>query len=73
MYIHSFLFNMANFGNMEDEIPYPLPLTTVAPTTTAPVIYQVSTPSSTFDLNSSPSQHKKASELSIVLAIFFFF
>jgi hypothetical protein len=70
LYSRSFLFNMADFSNMEDEIPYPLPPTKISPTTTkltktptAPVLHQVPTPSLTFDLNCSPSQHKKSIKL----------
>jgi hypothetical protein len=54
---------MANFSKSKDEIPYPLPLTTLAPTTTkltttALVLNQVPTPLMTFNLNQSPLQPK---------------
>jgi hypothetical protein len=58
---------MADFSNSEDEIPYPLPPTTLAPTTTKetttpPLVFQVPTSSSACDHNTAtfklPKKHQ---------------
>jgi hypothetical protein len=65
---------MADFGNTEDEIPYPLPPTTVAPTTTKqttapPIVVQVPTSSSASDQNTSLVQKSNAVDLEDVPAM----
>jgi hypothetical protein len=59
-YVH-FYFNMADFSDSEDEIPYPLPPTTVAPMTTtataALIVFNIPTSSSACNTTKLPKNN----------------